>query len=224
MQNALIIIVIAVPICGIIAHALWTLAKNLRRTKDLRVFAEKHGYEFFPSGIEGMLERLPPSSLFSKGHVHKVTNLVRGKCNNTEFYLFDFHYTVLSGPKTIHKVRSSSQTVLAIISTDFDLPVFSLRGTSRSQIKKWFGASEILVSDLHYLSREFTVSGRDEPRIRGLLGDEAISFLESRKGLHLDGAGTCFILFRPSILTKANDLSGLVDFGLKLSHFFRSER
>jgi hypothetical protein len=222
MQNALIAIVIAVPICGIIAHALWSLAKNLRRTKELRLFAEKHGYEFFPSGMKGILERLPPSSLYCKGHVQKVTNLIRGHSDDSEFWLFDFHYTVLSGPKTIHKVRSSSQTVLAIISTNIDLPVFSLRGTSGSQIKKWFGASEIVVSDLHYLSREYTVSGQDEPRIRSLLRDEAISFLESRKGLHLDGAGNCFILFRPSILTKANDLSGFVDFGLKLSHLFQS--
>jgi hypothetical protein len=205
------LLIIAIPIAGILLYAGFDFYSIRRRSAAIKRWAEQKGLAFCPTKENSFLDQLSWVQLFSKGHIKKIKNLIRGEMDEMEFSIFDYEYTVLSKRSDM---RSSVNTVFLVHLPKIGLPVFSLwprslyrkvAGKQGAQELSFEGREACFQSDLPF-SKNYLLYGKDEAALRRIFSDRLLGWLGEHRGLRIEGADQRLIMYFPGKRVKAKAL------------------
>ena len=128
-----------VPIIGVfgvlaaVSAAMAYLSRPLlerQRTKNMSVLADSLGMKFSDEGPKMIAFNLSQFDLFRHGRDRRLRNLMRGKSDDVEIMVFDYHYHPFDKSDSD---ALSSQTVVCLSSAGLNLPKFQedLKGVRR---------------------------------------------------------------------------------------------
>ena len=190
---------------------------SYRQTKAVEAIAPQLNLAFVGNGhqqIPGIVQSL---NLFSRGRSRRVRNVLRGRRNGMDVFVFDYFYTTGSRK---HK-RTHSYT-LAVVQVDgLTVPAFSLvPKTLWHTIGGWFGYQDINFEGYPLFSKQYLLRGSDEVSIRQLFNHHVFSFYTSKHSTCSEGIGNTLIYYRTggkchpqgwaSLLAQAQDVARLL--------------
>lgn len=155
-----------------------------KRTAALQAFAEERGLEFVPKADASEWGALKHFRIFSSGHSHAVSNLVRGDTQEVQLQIFDLRYTTGSG-------KNSTQhqfTIAAFTGDTLKLPRFLLRPeTFLDKIGLSFDGKDINFDDRPEFSRRYVLTGERPNVIRSLFQPSVTEFCQSQPNYYAEG-------------------------------------
>ena len=150
----------------------WSIRTALNRQRGLRRTASLLGMRYEKRldslGKDG-LSRLP---MFSKGDI-RARNVLTGDVGGATCYLFDYVY--VSRKRSGKRSTYAQGTYSCFRLRDFRLPVFRIVPASRGSKKE-----RILFEDYPVFSRDYIVTGEDEPAVRKALDGKLLEYLQPR--------------------------------------------
>lgn len=220
------LLIIAIPIGGILLYAGFEFYSVRRRSTAVKCWAEQKGLTFYPSEKNSLLEELSCFQLFSKGHIKKIKNLIKGESEGIDLSIFDYEYTVLSKSADM---RSSVSTVF-LARSKMALPTFSLwprnlyRKVAGKQGTREFsfeGREACFQSDLPF-SKNYLIYAKDESALRLVFSDRLLGWLGEHAGLRVEGAYQFLIMYRPGKRVKVKAYPAFFDEGQAVVNMLRS--
>jgi hypothetical protein len=191
-----------------------------KRTEELKLLAQELGFEFAPAGDGDFLQSLNEFHLFSQGHSHKLSNLMRGTSNNLDVAVFDYKY-VTGGGKSSHTWNHS------VICFRFDgppLPASSLRPENIwHKIGSWFGYRDINFESHPAFSKIYLLRGEDENAIRALFTQALLDFYEQKPGLSTEGSGNTLLYYQHAVRLEPQAIRGFMEDGFKALGLYRAD-
>jgi hypothetical protein len=182
-------------------------AKN--RTEAMRALAGRLEMEFeaekFNPSILGI-----DNTASSIGQSEKAFNLIKGTFEDTDAFIFDYHY-VSNTPSMISWGTNTSQTVIAfkIRSKDgFKLPQFTCKPERfYHRFTNIFGSKGIYFEQYPEFSKAYRLTGKDAGSIRKIFNETVIRQLEAvvKQRWHVDAAGEWLIIHRYNKIIKPKD-------------------
>jgi hypothetical protein len=173
-------------------------AEKLRqqRIKDFIALAERHGFEYHPSGLmttdaspsfwnffhietDGVVNALSEFPLFNVGHSKQAAPVLIKRSGGYEWLLFDYEYKITrSNGKSTTTTTYRFSVVLAKV--PFQFPKLSLTPqTPWHNLGKMVGLRE-LETESEAFNKRYYVSTDDQRRSLEILHPQVIDFLESR--------------------------------------------
>jgi len=222
------LLIIGIPIAGILLYAGFDFYSVRRRAAAIKHWAEQSGWEFNPTEKNSYLDELSCFQLFSKGHIKKIKNLIRGESEEMNFSILDYEYTVLSKRSDM---RSSVNTVFLVYSRNIVLPVFSLwprslyrklAGTQGAREFSFEAREACFQSDLPF-SKNYLLYGKDESVLRRVFSDRLLGWLGEHPGLRIEGAEERLVMYYPCKRLKAKALPTFLDDGLAVAKMLQSK-
>ena len=178
-----------------------------KRTKAMRAIAESLEMEFVAEKCDPNTLGLDGIDLFEKGRSRKVLNLIKGTFEDTNAFIFDYHYVTGGGKNSSHH----SQTVIAyeICSKDgFQLPQFTCKQERFYHIfADIFSLKDIDFEQYPEFSKTYRLIGEDGDSIRKIFNETVIRQLEAviKQRWHVDAAGEWLIIHRYNKIIKPED-------------------
>ena len=178
-----------------------------KRTKAMRAIAESLEMEFVAEKCDPNTLGLDGIDLFEKGRSRQVLNLIKGTFEDTNAFIFDYHYVTGGGKNSSHH----SQTVIAyeICSKDgFQLPQFTCK-PERFFLKfaDMFGFEEIDFELYQEFSKAYRLKGENEDSVRKIFNETVIRQLEaeSEQRWNVDGSGEWLVIHKNDRIIKPED-------------------
>ena len=227
-----LILVIGVPLILAVVAAfrfIGSMERGNQRTVDLRSFAYTTGMNFIGdnslSNIPGYdyfdLFRLGSAKTSLITFTSPIKNTIIGFVNGFQVSAFDYSYRVGRNANS----RTKRQTVIMSDSQRLSLPSFTLqpKGT-RSLIYLFdvlnvFG-KEIDFSSNPFFSGKYTISGKDEKRIRQIFDVKKLSYFDTIEGFTVEGAGSRIIFYKDDMLAEPNQISLMINEAVKIASLF----
>ena len=192
---------------------------NLRRRKEVQETAQLMGFDWFDQAPALATAPFADFELFTRGHSHAVSNVMRGQIGGQNVLIFDYRYTTGSG-----KNRSShSQTVVGIVGGGGKLPDFTLSPESfLDRILEAFGYQDLDFDEDPEFSKCFLLRGKDVERIREVFGPEVREHLLNHRGISVEKRGDSMIVYRWNRLCAPKLLPEFAAEAVRLCAFLNS--
>jgi hypothetical protein len=199
--------VFTVPVCliGFIFYIAHLRAK--KRTEAMRALAESLEMEFeaekfHPSklGIDGI-------DLFEKGRSQKVINLIKGTFEDTNTFIFDYHYLTGGGKNSAKYL----QTVIAFkirSKYGFKLPQFTCKPERfYHRFADVFGFKDIDFEEYPVFSKAYRLNGDRGDTVRKIFNETVIRKLEaeSKQRWNVDGSGEWLVIHKNDRIIEPED-------------------
>jgi len=198
------------------ALAGWSHYMEKKRTRGMKLAADKLGFRFTPKDGRSLLFNLGGSYLFSRGRDPAIANLIE---DGENLAIFDYTYTSGYGEQR-HSYR---QTVMAFRLPGRVLPIFCLRPERVwHDVGAWFGQQDINFDRWPAFSSKYLLQGRNEEAVRKLFTDDVIAFYHQTKGLSTEGNGEWLMFYRHQITVAFLNLPSFMKEGLKIRALFDS--
>ena len=199
--------VLVVPACLIgfvfyIAHL-----RVKKRTEAMCVLAESLEMKFEAKKCDPSTLGLDGIDLFEQGRSRKVLNLIKGTFEDTNAFIFDYHYVTGGGKNSSHH----SQTVIAyeICSKDgFQLPQFTCKPERfYHRFADMFGFEDIDFEQYPEFSKAYRLKGENEDSVRKIFNETVIRQLEaeSEQRWNVDGSGEWLVIHKNDRIIKPED-------------------
>lgn len=138
--------------------------------------------------------------MFSRGHSHRLINVLQGERDGITVMLADYHYTTGSGKNSTHH----SQTLCVISDASMQLPNFYLRQENKffDYLGKLFGGQDINFPDDEAFSSAFVLQGTKESETRYLFKPEVRKAFMRFAGTsnQIEGQDDSLIIHRSTVL------------------------
>ncbi len=140
-----------------------------KRHDALAAMAPRMGFDFKPRD-DSFRDSHSHLKMFSRGHSHRMTNVMEGVRDGIKVLLADYHYTTGSGKNS----SSHDQTICIITDPDFKLPNFYLRRefSFLDYLGKLFGGQDINFKEDEKFSAAFVLQGTVEAETRSFFNSE----------------------------------------------------
>jgi len=204
MQNSSILsMVFAVGVFLGLFGAVWLCVQVVewRRRWILGNVAAGLGMRYAGHRVAGPREARRRLPLFWYGTRQQAKNLLRGRIEDLEAFVFDYQYTVDFGTISLGERDSSrihAQTVAVFGLSGPTLPDFELRPREdfrrRARVRK--GYHEIDFSDAPGFAERYLVRGKDAEAVRAAVTGELFDVLRRREGLCIDAGGRWVAVYR----------------------------
>ena len=199
--------VLVVPACLIgfvfyIAHL-----RVKKRTEAMCAVAESLEMKFEAKKCDPSTLGLDGIDLFEQGRSRKVLNLIKGTFEDTNAFIFDYHYVTGGGKNSSHH----SQTVIAyeICSKDgFQLPQFTCKPERFfHKFADMFGFEDIDFEQYPEFSKAYRLKGENEDSVRKIFNETVIRQLEaeSEQRWNVDGSGEWLVIHKNDRIIKPED-------------------
>lgn len=199
--------VLVVPACLIgfvfyIAHL-----RVKKRTEAMCVLAESLEMKFEAKKCDPSTLGLDGIDLFEQGRSRKVLNLIKGTFEDTNAFIFDYHYVTGGGKNSSHH----SQTVIAyeICSKDgFQLPQFTCKPERFfHKFADMFGFEDIDFEQYPEFSKAYRLKGENEDSVRKIFNETVIRQLEAEieQRWNVDGSGEWLVIHKNDRIIKPED-------------------
>lgn len=174
--------------------------REAKRLADAQRLGQELDLSVMPKDSFGLARQLQQFDLFSRERSSwlrngRVSNIMRGKVDDTEVFLFEYSYMVSTG-KTTHRV---SQTVFFANDKDWYLPNFRMKPETW-----WHKVLQIigLDSDINFhesasFSEKFWLTSDFEQLVRQQFTPALQDFLTERPPVHLEGSNYYLIAYKP---------------------------
>ena len=178
-----------------------------KRTKAMRAIAESLEMEFVAEKCDPNTLGLDGIDLFEKGRSRQVLNLINGTFEDTNAFIFDYHYVTGGGKNSSHH----SQTVIAyeICSKDgFQLPQFTCKPERfYHRFADMFGFEDIDFEQYPEFSKAYRLKGENEDSVRKIFNETVIRQLEAEinQRWNVDAAGEWLVIHKYNKIIKPND-------------------
>ncbi len=198
-MNALLPFLITAGIFLVVVIIAWYASVlEKRRTEAFKQFADEVGLEFVPVDSTRLRSIRSQFSLFSRGSVQVIKNVIVGDSGEVEIASFDFHYESGTGKNK----TTSKQTVAVINSKQLKLPEFQLRPESiLDKVGAFLGMADINFDNHPQFSAAFVLQGPDVEAIRKLFTAKILDFFVSRPGIHVEGGPAGLLIYRKTLRT-----------------------
>ena len=199
--------VLVVPACLIgfvfyIAHL-----RVKKRTEAMCAVAESLEMKFEAKKCDPSTLGLDGIDLFEQGRSRKVLNLIKGTFEDTNAFIFDYHYVTGGGKNSSHH----SQTVIAyeICSKDgFQLPQFTCKPERFfHKFADMFGFEDIDFEQYPEFSKAYRLKGENEDSVRKIFNETVIRQLEAEieQRWNVDGSGEWLVIHKNDRIIKPED-------------------
>ena len=178
-----------------------------KRTEAMRAIAESLEMEFVAEKCDPNTLGLDGIDLFEKGRSRKVLNLIKGTFEDTNAFIFDYHYVTGGGKNSSHH----SQTVIAyeICSKDgFQLPQFTCKPERFfHKFADMFGFEDIDFEQYPEFSKAYRLKGENEDSVRKIFNETVIRQLEAEieQRWNVDGSGELLVIHKNDTIIKPED-------------------
>ena len=178
-----------------------------KRTEAMRAIAESLEMEFVADKCDPNTLGLDGIDLFKKGRSRKVLNLIKGTFEDTNAFIFDYHYVTGGGKNSSHH----SQTVIAyeICSKDgSQLPQFTCKPERfYHRFADMFGFEDIDFEQYPEFSKAYRLKGENEDSVRKIFNETVIRQLEaeSEQRWNVDGLGEWLVIHKHDRIIKPED-------------------
>ena len=178
-----------------------------KRTEAMRAIAESLEMEFVADKCDPNTLGLDGIDLFKKGRSRKVLNLIKGTFEDTNAFIFDYHYVTGGGKNSSHH----SQTVIAyeICSKDgFQLPQFTCKPERFfHKFADMFGFEDIDFEQYPEFSKAYRLKGENEDSVRKIFNETVIRQLEAEieQRWNVDGSGELLVIHKYNRIIKPED-------------------
>ena len=178
-----------------------------KRTEAMRAIAESLEMEFVAEKCDPNTLGLDGIDLFEKGRSRQVLNLIKGTFEDTNAFIFDYHYVTGGGKNSSHH----SQTVIAyeICSKDgFQLPQFTCKPERfYHRFADMFGFEDIDFEQYPEFSKAYRLKGENEDSVRKIFNETVIRQLEaeSEQRWNVDGSGELLVIHKNDRIIKPED-------------------
>mgnify|MGYP001165212257 FL=1 len=178
-----------------------------KRTEAMRAIAESLEMEFVAEKCDPNTLGLDGIDLFKKGRSRQVLNLIKGTFEDTNAFIFDYHYVTGGGKNSSHH----SQTVIAyeICSKDgFQLPQFTCKPERFfHKFADMFGFEDIDFEQYPEFSKAYRLKGENEDSVRKIFNETVIRQLEaeSEQRWNVDGSGELLVIHKNDRIIKPED-------------------
>lgn len=178
-----------------------------KRTEAMRAIAESLEMEFVADKCDPNTLGLDGIDLFKKGRSRKVLNLIKGTFEDTNAFIFDYHYVTGGGKNSSHH----SQTVIAyeICSKDgFQLPQFTCKPERFfHKFADMFGFEDIDFEQYPEFSKAYRLKGENEDSVRKIFNETVIRQLEAEieQRWNVDGSGELLVIHKNDRIIKPED-------------------
>ena len=178
-----------------------------KRTKAMRAIAESLEMEFVAEKCDPNTLGLDGIDLFEKGRSRQVLNLIKGTFEDTNAFIFDYHYVTGGGKNSAHH----SQTVIAyeICSKDgFQLPQFTCKPERfYHRFAAMFGFEDIDFEQYPEFSKAYRLKGENEDSVRKIFNETVIRQLEAEieQRWNVDGSGKLLVIHKNDRIIKPED-------------------
>ena len=178
-----------------------------KRTKAMRAIAESLEMEFVAEKCDPNTLGLDGIDLFEKGRSRQVLNLINGTFEDTNAFIFDYHYVTGGGKNSSHH----SQTVIAyeICSKDgFQLPQFTCKPERfYHRFAAMFGFEDIDFEQYPEFSKAYRLKGENEDSVRKIFNETVIRQLEAEieQRWNVDGSGKLLVIHKNDRIIKPED-------------------
>ena len=199
--------VLVVPACLIgfvfyIAHL-----RVKKRTEAMCAVAESLEMKFEAKKCDPSTLGLDGIDLFEQGRSRKVLNLIKGTFEDTNAFIFDYHY-VTGGGKNSAKY---SQTVIAFkirSKYGFKLPQFTCKPERfYHRFADVFGFKDIDFEEYPVFSKAYRLNGDRGDSVRKIFNETVIRKLEaeSKQRWNVDGSGEWLVIYKNDRIIKPDD-------------------
>ena len=178
-----------------------------KRTEAMRAIAESLEMEFVAEKCDPNTLGLDGIDLFEKGRSRQVLNLIKGTFEDTNAFIFDYHYVTGGGKNSSHH----SQTVIAyeIYSKDgSQLPQFTCKPERfYHRFADMFGSEDIDFEQYPEFSKAYRLKGENEDSVRKIFNETVIRQLEaeSEQRWNVDGSGELLVIHKNDRIIKPED-------------------
>ena len=178
-----------------------------KRTEAMRAIAESLEMEFVAEKCDPNTLGLDGIDLFEKGRSRQVLNLIKGTFEDTNAFIFDYHYVTGGGKNSSHH----SQTVIAyeICSKDgFQLPQFTCKPERfYHRFADMFGFEDIDFEQYPEFSKAYRLKGENEDSVRKIFNETVIRQLEAEieQRWNVDGSGELLVIHKNDRIIKPED-------------------
>ena len=178
-----------------------------KRTEAMRAIAESLEMEFVAEKCDPNTLGLDGIDLFEKGRSRKVLNLIKCTFEDTNAFIFDYHYVTGGGKNSSHH----SQTVIAyeICSKDgFQLPQLTCKPERFfHKFADMFGFEDIDFEQYPEFSKAYRLKGENEDSVRKIFNETVIRQLEAEieQRWNVDGSGEWLVIHKNDRIIKPED-------------------
>ena len=178
-----------------------------KRTEAMRAIAESLEMEFVAEKCDPNTLGLDGIDLFEKGRSRQVLNLIKGTFEDTNAFIFDYHY-VTGGGKNSAKY---SQTVIAFkirSKYGFKLPQFTCKPERfYHRFADVFGFKDIDFEEYPVFSKAYRLNGDRGDSVRKIFNETVIRKLEaeSKQRWNVDGSGEWLVIYKNDRIIKPDD-------------------
>ena len=199
------VIIVLIGIFGFIFYIAHLRAK--KRTEEMRTIAESLEMKFEAEKCDPSILGLDGIDLFEKGRSRKVLNLIKGTFEDTNAFIFDYHYVTGGGKNSSHH----SQTLIAykICSKDgFQLPQFTCKPERFfHKFADMFGFEDIDFEQYPEFSKAYRLKGENEDSVRKIFNETVIRQLEAEREQrwNVSAAGEWLVIHKNNRIIKPED-------------------
>ena len=178
-----------------------------KRTEAMRAIAESLEMEFVAEKCDPSTLGIDGIDLFDQGRSRKVLNLIRGTFEDTNAFIFDYHY-VTGGGKNSAKYL---QTVIAFkirSKYGFKLPQFTCKPERfYHRFADVFGFKDIDFEQYPVFSKAYRLNGDRGDSVRNIFNETVIRKLEaeSKQRWNVDGSGEWLVIHKNDRIIKPDD-------------------
>lgn len=184
-----------------------------RRAEAVRGAARRLGWSHRDKVPFETIPNLGRFELFTQGRRRTLTNVLTSPDATVRAVMFDYAYTTGGG----NSQRRHTQTVFYGVSSELDLPTFSLRPQRFFHaIAKAFGYQDIDLEQRPLFSEMFVLRGDDEAAVRARFSTRVAEFFESREGVCAAGVGREVLYWRPGRRIGPDEYGRLIEDGNEL--------
>ena len=196
----------------------FNIYRSRRRTESVKAIAPPLGLEFLGEGNALIPPVVWNFSLFSKGRLRRVRNVLSREEEDIQIFLFDYSYTMNSSKRK----KTHRYTVALLRVNGLHLPAFSLvPETLWHKVTGMFGYQDIDFDAYPNFSEKYLLQGSDEYGIRSLFNHWVISFYEGKHHVGTEGLGNALIYYRTHGLSHAGKWSELLADAQEIVSLFR---
>lgn len=203
-NSAFFVVLVVAVILMILGLIIWvSVALNKKRSRQLVEAAASLGFEpltALPDEFDGILGS---SVLMTTGRRRMSTNVFRRSVEPLDVLLYDHQYTVGTGKSQ----QTSNQTVALFRSPNLKTPTIHLKPEGwLSRVGDLFGRMDIDFEEAPEFSRQFILSGNDEPAIREFFNSERLQVLTDFKGISLEATAGALLIWYHGKRTPPADI------------------
>jgi hypothetical protein len=190
------------------------------RCEAIQATATELGLAYQLHDQDGTLTRLQHFQLFGKGRHKRVRNVINADTDLLRMQIFDYQFVTGHG-----KSKSTRrQSVVAIDSTDLDVPQFFARPENFFDVfGSMLGGQDIDFDDDPKFSKSFVLQGPSETQVRQAFHPAVRDFLVQHHPCAVEGAGQVLLFYQPRRRVDADRIKDYMEVGLQMSQVFATE-